>query len=155
MAKRAAREGAAGAADIADAAPAGGSADGAAARASGRAERRARVDALKRELLGGSLLTAAEVAEILDVHPRTVGDYIRDGKLRAFQFGGNWKISENALRAFVNDQTRRCSFCGKEDLQVRRLIAGPNGAFICDGCVARCNEILAREAGSVVDRTSG
>src|SRR5947209_2877841 len=108
-------------------------------------ERRARIEALKRELVGGALLTAAEVAEILDVHPRTVGEYIREGKLRAFQFGGGWKISENALRAFVTDQTRRCSFCGKEHLQVRRLIAGPNGAFICDGCVARCNEIIAQQ----------
>lgn len=113
--------------------------------ASVRPERRKRIEALKRELVGGDLLSAVEVAEILDIHPRTVGEYIREGKLRAFQFGGGWKISENALRAFVLDQTRRCSFCGKEHLQVRRLIAGPNGAFICDGCVVKCNEIIARE----------
>ena len=147
MAEESAGGDSAGANDTAYALSASGNGKGLVERASGRAERRARVDALKRELLGGSLLTAAEVAEILDVHPRTVGDYIRDGKLRAFQFGGNWKISENALCAFVNDQVRRCSFCGKEDLQVRRLIAGPNGAFICDVCVARCNEILAKELG--------
>ena len=107
-------------------------------------ERRKRIAALKQELVDGDLLTAAEVAEILDVHPRTVGEYIRDGKLRAFQFGGSWRISENALRAFVRDLPRRCSFCGKEELQVHRLIAGPNGAYICDGCVAQCNEILAK-----------
>ncbi|MGI8550123.1 MAG: ClpX C4-type zinc finger protein [Dehalococcoidia bacterium] len=108
-------------------------------------ERRKRIAALKQELVDGDLLTAAEVAEILDVHPRTVGEYIRDGKLRAFQFGGSWRISENALRAFVRDLPRRCSFCGKEELQVHRLIAGPNGAYICAGCVAQCNEILAKE----------
>ena len=108
-------------------------------------ERRRRIAALKQELVGGDLLTAAEVAEILDIHPRTVGEYIRDGKLRAFQFGGGWKISETALREFIRGQTRRCSFCGKEQLQVNRLIAGPNGAHICDGCVALCNDILARE----------
>src|SRR5436309_2426129 len=67
--------------------------------------RRERILALKQELVGGDLFTAAEVAEILDIHPRTVGEYIRDGKLRAFQLGGGWKISENALRAFVRDQT--------------------------------------------------
>ena len=39
----------------------------------------------------------------------------------------------------------RCSFCGKDNAEVRRLIAGPNGVFICDECVARCNEILAKE----------
>jgi excisionase family DNA binding protein len=115
-------------------------------RETGSAERRKRIEALKQELVGGDLLTAAEVAEILDINPRTVSEYIREGKLRAFQFGGGWKISENALRAFVRDQTRRCSFCGKEELQVRRLIAGPNGAFICSVCVAECNEILAKDS---------
>ena len=62
--------------------------------------------ALKQELVGGDLLTAAEVAEILDIHPRTVGEYIKEGKLRAFQLGGGWKISEGALRAFVREQTQ-------------------------------------------------
>ena len=38
-----------------------------------------------------------------------------------------------------------CSFCGKDNAEVRRLIAGPNGVFICDECVAKCNEILAKE----------
>ena len=107
--------------------------------------RQKRLAALKQELVGGDLLTAAEVADILDIHPRTVGEYIHDGKLRAYQFGGGWKVSETALRAFVREQTRRCSFCGKEDLQVRRLIAGPNGAYICDACVELCNGILAKE----------
>ena len=40
--------------------------------------------------------------------------------------------------------TRRklaCSFCGKDADAVERLVAGPR-VFICDGCVARCNEIL-------------
>lgn len=126
----------------------GGGPESPAVREAGQDDRRRRVKALKQELLGGDLLTAAEVAEILDIHPRTVSEYIREGKLRAFQFGGGWKISENALRAFVRDQVQRCSFCGKEQLQVRRLIAGPNGAYICDACVALCNEILAQESRS-------
>jgi DNA-binding transcriptional MerR regulator len=42
----------------------------------------------------------------------------------------------------------RCSFCGKDDTEVGRLIAGPRGVFICDECVAQCNEILAREVAS-------
>src|SRR5687768_8136384 len=70
-----------------------------------REERRRRIASLKEELLGGDLFTAAEVADILDIHPRTVGEYVREGKLRALQFGGGWKISANALRAFVRDQT--------------------------------------------------
>ena len=108
-------------------------------------DRQKLIASLKKEIVGGDLLSAAEVAEILDIHPRTVSEYIREGKLQAYQFGGGWKISVNALRSFVHGQTQRCSFCGKEQLQVRRLIAGPNGAYICDGCVVLCNEILARE----------
>jgi hypothetical protein len=39
-------------------------------------------------------------------------------------------------------RTLACSFCGKPDHQVQRLIAGPR-VLICDACVARCNAILA------------
>ena len=39
--------------------------------------------------------------------------------------------------------TRLCSFCGKNQDQVQRLIAGP-GVFICDECIQLCNEILAQ-----------
>jgi len=39
---------------------------------------------------------------------------------------------------------RACTFCGKTQDQVQRLIAGPN-VFICDACIALCNEILAQD----------
>lgn len=39
----------------------------------------------------------------------------------------------------------RCSFCGKTQAQVRKLIAGPNGAYICDECIEVCNEIIEEE----------
>ncbi len=39
----------------------------------------------------------------------------------------------------------RCSFCGKADVQVRKIIAGPNGAYICDECVDICAEIIEEE----------
>jgi len=38
-----------------------------------------------------------------------------------------------------------CSFCGKSQAEVRKLIAGPT-VFICDECVALCNEIIAEGA---------
>ena len=38
-----------------------------------------------------------------------------------------------------------CSFCGKTEDQVRRLIAGPDGAFICDECVEICPGISEEE----------
>ena len=45
-----------------------------------------------------------------------------------------------------DDRNRvRCSFCGKSQEQVRRLIAGPNGAYICDECVDICSEIIDDE----------
>ncbi len=44
-----------------------------------------------------------------------------------------------------SDGKVRCSFCGKPQEQVRKLIAGPNGAFICDECVDICSEIIEEE----------
>ena len=45
------------------------------------------------------------------------------------------------------DDRVRCSFCGKSQDQVRKLIAGPNGAYICDECIEICNEIIFEEFG--------
>ena len=41
----------------------------------------------------------------------------------------------------------RCSFCQKTEDQVRILIAGPDGAYICDECVGICSEIMEEEFG--------
>ena len=41
-----------------------------------------------------------------------------------------------------------CSFCGKNQDQVRRLIAGPGAVYICDECVDLCREIIDEESGS-------
>ncbi|MBS6194209.1 MAG: ATP-dependent Clp protease ATP-binding subunit ClpX [Clostridiales bacterium] len=38
-----------------------------------------------------------------------------------------------------------CSFCGKTEEQVRKLIAGPDGSYICDECVEICSEIISEE----------
>ncbi len=43
------------------------------------------------------------------------------------------------------DNRIRCSFCGKPEEQVRKLIAGPNDAFICDECIEICAEIIDEE----------
>ncbi len=43
------------------------------------------------------------------------------------------------------EEVVRCSFCGKAQAQVRKLIAGPNGAYICDECVEICTEIIEEE----------
>ncbi len=44
-----------------------------------------------------------------------------------------------------NIEKIRCNFCGKTQDQVRKLIAGPGGAYICDECVDICAEIIEEE----------
>lgn len=43
-----------------------------------------------------------------------------------------------------NAKEPRCSFCGKDQSQVRKLVAGPS-VFICDECIDLCNEIIEEE----------
>ena len=49
----------------------------------------------------------------------------------------------------------RCSFCNKSEDQVRKLIAGPDGVYICDECIEICDEILEEELEDELSRTSG
>lgn len=44
----------------------------------------------------------------------------------------------------------KCSFCGKTQKQVRKLIAGP-GVYICDECIELCNEIIEEELAEVTE----
>ena len=52
----------------------------------------------------------------------------------------------------ASDDIVRCSFCNKPQSQVRKLIAGPNGAYICDECIEVCSEIIEEEFESDDDR---
>src|SRR5215210_5597249 len=51
-----------------------------------------------------------------------------------------------ALVARIGDggDLLKCSFCGKSQKQVKKLIAGP-GVYICDECIDLCNEIIEEE----------
>lgn len=51
------------------------------------------------------------------------------------------EVAQTAKRSF------RCSFCGKSQTEVKKLIAGP-GVFICDECVELCLPIIAEEQGT-------
>ncbi len=42
------------------------------------------------------------------------------------------------------DKIFHCSFCGKSQHEVRKLIAGPS-VYVCDECVALCNDIINEE----------
>ncbi|RMH80312.1 MAG: ATP-dependent Clp protease ATP-binding subunit ClpX, partial [Actinomyces sp.] len=48
----------------------------------------------------------------------------------------------------------KCSFCGKSQKQVKKLIAGP-GVYICDECIDLCNEIIEEELAEPVDLAMG
>ncbi|MEW9528270.1 ATP-dependent Clp protease ATP-binding subunit ClpX [Microbispora sp. NPDC049125] len=43
----------------------------------------------------------------------------------------------------------KCTFCGKSQKQVKKLIAGPAGVYICDECVGLCNELIEEELNEV------
>lgn len=61
------------------------------------------------------------------------------------------------MSAKVKVDVERCSFCHRDQSQVRRLIAGPDGVFICDECVTLCQEVLEEdgvEAAITVPETS-
>ncbi len=48
----------------------------------------------------------------------------------------------------------KCSFCGKSQKQVKKLIAGP-GVYICDECIDLCNEIIEEELADTTEPTLG
>jgi ATP-dependent Clp protease ATP-binding subunit ClpX len=48
----------------------------------------------------------------------------------------------------------KCSFCGKSQKQVKKLIAGP-GVYICDECIDLCNEIIEEEFSDATELVSG
>src|SRR3989338_4000246 len=59
-------------------------------------------------------------------------------------------------RGFDDPSSLSCSFCGKSQKEVRKLIAGPT-VYICDECIALCNDIIAEEnarATQMVTRSS-
>ena len=48
------------------------------------------------------------------------------------------------MTKFDDSRQLTCSFCGKPQDQVRRLVAGP-GVYICDECIALCEDIIREE----------
>jgi len=53
-------------------------------------------------------------------------------------------------RVGESSELLKCSFCGKSQKQVKKLIAGP-GVYICDECIDLCNEIIEEELGESVN----
>jgi ATP-dependent Clp protease ATP-binding subunit ClpX len=55
-----------------------------------------------------------------------------------------FSIRRRAASARESTSTLTCSFCGRHQRQVKKLIAGP-GVYICNECIDRCVEIIAQE----------
>lgn len=64
-----------------------------------------------------NIFTVDEVAALLDLHPKTVRRYIREGKLKANKIGGQWRVMRDDLESFV----------GSEDIVNHK---SPNGKII-------------------------
>ncbi|MEZ5447405.1 MAG: ClpX C4-type zinc finger protein, partial [Gammaproteobacteria bacterium] len=60
-------------------------------------------------------------------------------------------MSDNRQNKGEGDRLLYCSFCGKSQHEVRKLIAGPS-VFICDECVELCNDIIREE---IQDKATG
>ena len=54
------------------------------------------------------------------------------------------------MAKYEGSELLKCSFCGKSQKQVKKLIAGP-GVYICDECIALCNEIIEEELADTED----
>ncbi len=57
---------------------------------------------------------------------------------------GVTEVEPEVARATEGNEQLLCSFCGKSQRQVKKLIAGP-GVYICDECIDLCNEIIDEE----------
>jgi len=123
----------------------------------GDAERARILDEVRDHLLEASASEMRRGASAEEAACRVIERFGPPGAVaRAFGRRRDWLAPLRQLGILARRRTRmasttgeafRCSFCGKGQHQVRRLIAGPNFVYICDQCVALCNEIIAREEG--------
>jgi excisionase family DNA binding protein len=58
-----------------------------------------------------------DLAELLEMHPRTIRRYIREGKLGASKVGGEWRISEEDVSMFTGGKVRKLHDEAKHDIE--------------------------------------
>src|ERR1700738_3602610 len=63
-------------------------------------------------------------------------------------------MSEDSRGKHDDGKLLYCSFCGKSQHEVRKLIAGPS-VFVCDECVELCNDIIREELEERANRACG
>jgi excisionase family DNA binding protein len=64
--------------------------------------------------IGEKLLTIGEAAQVLQLHPRTVREYVRRGELEGRVIGGRWRFRRKDLDAFFENAPRQWDFAGKD-----------------------------------------
>ena len=52
------------------------------------------------------LYTVQEVADLLQVHPKTIKNYIESDKLKASWFGNRWRIKKETVKRFIDERER-------------------------------------------------
>src|ERR1700693_697255 len=79
----------------------------------------------------------------MPARPRTTGSSTKSS--RTGRRNGRTEVQgDEVARASEGNEQLLCSFCGKSQRQVKKLIAGP-GVYICDECIDLCNEIIDEE----------
>lgn len=75
----------------------------------------------------GKFYTVNQIAEMFEMHPKTIRRYIRDGNLKANKVGGQWRITEVELKQFIegNDELRE-DWITQWQEEVRGFIDGKN-----------------------------
>lgn len=59
----------------------------------------------KEEYMDRAYLTVERISELLDIHPKTIQRYIREGKLRAVKVGKSWRVSGHDLSVFIESNS--------------------------------------------------
>jgi excisionase family DNA binding protein len=70
--------------------------------------------------------TATEAAEMLGVMPRTVWQYIKEGKITARKIGRSWKITPESLKEFIEGKQAEPTLPIKEIREIREVQADKN-----------------------------
>jgi excisionase family DNA binding protein len=65
--------------------------------------------------------TVEQISELLDIHPKTIQRYIREGKLRATKIGKSWRVNGHDLSVFV--ESSGDEVLGSKDRPVCKVIA--------------------------------
>lgn len=69
------------------------------------------------------MYTVDEIAGLLEMHPRTIRRYIREGKLNGSKIGGEWRIREEDAESFAGGQVRKLHDKARHDIE----------SFLADG----------------------